>query len=146
MPNLEYAPEAAYTALVFLLIPLLGTVVIEVSVAAFFRLGWKALLAVGLASGVTNPLMNLLLLTLYGLGLGFRKTGSYEGDPVYEPTAMWYLALVAAELIVIIVEWRLLVWALRDRFEPRRLLLVVVLANAVSASLGVFLILRAWSS
>jgi hypothetical protein len=127
------------TALDAILLPLGVTVAIETPVAALFGLRSRALATAASVSFVTNPPLNLLLLMLYWLGAGYTKV--YSEDPhhlehvVTAPSHWMMLGLL--EVIVVVVEWRLLVWALAGSSgTSRKLLVVSIVMNAVSATLG----------
>jgi hypothetical protein len=98
--------------------------VIELPVAAALGLrDRRSLLAVACVSLITNP-----LLTWSGWALATQVDWS--------ATAAGTLGfLVPAEIAVVLVEWRLLLWALGG--SSRRLLLVSAVMNAVSALVGI---------
>jgi hypothetical protein len=120
------------------------TIAVEVLVAAAFRVGSDGLKAVALASCVTNPLMNALLTFSYIYAVGYKVTGpgTYYPQiyhiPSYAPSALWYAVFAAAEVLVVLVEWWLLVWVIGHRVSARRLLVLSVVMNAASASLSVW--------
>ena len=122
-----------------ILIPLIGTVAVEMAVAVLFRIGRRGILAVGLASGVTNPLMNLVLAVLGPLDIGYQPVLPGRAAP-YEPTPAFNAMLAILEVAVVVAEWGLLVWALGATFSRRRLLAVSLAANAASAALGLALL------
>jgi len=103
---------------------LLLTIAIEAAVAWLF--GFRTLrpqLALAGINCLTNPALNLLLLVLAARGVQAQ------------------LPLVALlELGVVVVEWRLLVYALGG--PPRRLFLLSLAANAASFLAGVVLFWR----
>ena len=83
----------------------------------------RALLVVACVSLVTNPLLNWtgwVLATQWDWAAGAGSAAAF---------------LIPAEVAVVIVEWRLLVWALGG--SSRRLLLVSAAMNAASALVGV---------
>ena len=83
-----------------------------------------ALLAVALVNLVTNPLLTYALLVAAHLaGWGTRATAGYV------------VALIVGELLVVLAEWRLLLWALGG--SPLRMLKVSVAINAASALAGI---------
>ena len=82
----------------------------------------RALAAVACVSLLTNPLLNLG-------GILLAQAWDWPSAP---GTALAVLA--PAEVVVIIVEWRLLVWALGG--DSRRLLLISAVMNAASALAG----------
>jgi hypothetical protein len=130
----------ALTALSSILLPLAITVVIETPVAALFGLRGRELGVIAAVSFVTNPPLNLFFAALSALGVGYTKI--YTDLPHHHldhvVTAPWIWALLCLlELVVIVVEWRLLVWALAGKAGSSRRLLVISFAmNAASATLG----------
>jgi hypothetical protein len=130
-------------ALLAVALPLAASICLECFVAALFGFRWRQLTAVVWVNCVTNPVLNLVWLSLFWLGSG--KTIQASGDAavqVVPSTWMWFL-LAGLEVVVIIAEWRLLLVALgRKAFSPRRLIAVSVAMNAVSATLGTFLLSR----
>lgn len=104
------------------------TTVIEVVVALIFRTGWRGATAVALVNLVTNPIANLLML------------GISEFAPPPADSALLLLA-VALEALIVLIEWRLLVWALADTVgRPRRLLALASAANVTSLVAGGFVL------
>jgi hypothetical protein len=107
-------------------LPLALTVVVELPVAALLGLRTKlALAAVVAVSLVTNPVLNyagLLLAQVMDWGQS-------------APLALVVVAV--GEIVVVIVEWRLLVWALGG--SQRHLLMIAALMNAASALVGLVL-------
>jgi hypothetical protein len=104
-----------------LLATLALTLVVELAVAAALGLRTRrALLAVACVNLITNPPLNLLLTLV-----------SWWRPWAYAP------ALIALEIVVVIVEWRLLLWALGG--DARRMLLVAAAMNAASLALGFLL-------
>jgi hypothetical protein len=83
----------------------------------------RSLLAVACVSLITNP-----LLTWTGWALATRVdwSASVAGTLAF---------LIPTETVVVLVEWRLLVWALGG--SSRRLLLVSAAMNAASALTGI---------
>lgn len=80
----------------------------------------RALLVVALVNLITNPLLTYVLLVAgHVAGWGGRTTSGYVA------------LLVAGEIVVVVAEWRLLLWALGGR--PSRMLSVSVAINAASA-------------
>jgi len=103
------------------------TLAIELPVAAAFGLRTRqALLAVVFVNLITNPVLNYLTI------LGARIAA-----PRQVPAAVYVPMLVAAEVLVIVVEWRLLVRALGG--GSRRMLAVSAAMNAASAAAGLAL-------
>ena len=126
-------------------LPLAVSVCIESLVAALlfgFRL--RELTAVVWVNFVTNPVLNLVWLSLFWLGFGHttvQAAGDAAGRVV--PSAWMWSLLVVLEVVVIVAEWRLLLVILgRIARSSRRLLTVSVVMNAVSATLGTFLLGR----
>jgi hypothetical protein len=130
-------------ALSVVALPLAASICIESLVAALFGFRWRQLAAVVWVNCVTNPLLNLVWLSLFWLGLGktIQATADSAGRAV-PSTWMWFL-FAGLEVVVVFAEWRLLLTALgRQRFSSRRLLTVSAVMNAVSATLGTFLLSR----
>ena len=101
------------------------TLAVEVPIAAALGLRTKrALLTVVLVNLLTNPLLNYAGLLV----------GQFD-DWAARPATVIVPALVAAESLVVLAEWRLLLWVLGG--ESRRLLLASLAMNAASALLGV---------
>ena len=124
-------------------LPLVASICIECLVAALFGFRWRQLTAVVWVNFLTNPILNLVWLSLFWFGFGktIQATGDTAGH-VVPSTWMWFL-LAGLEVVVVVAEWRLLLMALgRKAFSPRRLLAVSVVMNAVSATLGTFLLSR----
>ena len=90
--------------------------------AAFGLRDRRSLVAVACASIATNP-----ALTWIGWALATRWDWA-------ESPASALAFLLPAEAVVVLVEWRLLVWALGA--DPRRLLLISIAMNAASALAG----------
>ncbi len=103
------------------LVSLLLTIVIEGAIA--FLLGFRKkelLLVLTLINVITNPILNYLLLVLGFLGI--------------EVTLIRVFLL---EIVVVIAEWRLLVYAFGN--SSRRFLTLSILANAASFLAGVLI-------
>ncbi|HVP20955.1 MAG TPA: hypothetical protein VMS73_03740 [Anaerolineaceae bacterium] len=103
------------------LFALLLTLVIEGAVAWLFgfRKGWSQL-AVAMINCLTNPGLNLLLLILAWLGVEVRLQ-----------------LVVLLEILVVVVEWRLLIYVFGN--PKRRLFVLSLLANAASFLAGIWL-------
>lgn len=131
------------TGLMFLSAALVPTILVEMVVASLFRVGPRGLKAVVLVNLVTNPLLNVALALIYGLGLGIWQTRVFVrsmGRAELTTHTLWFFcaALVALEVAVVFVEWGLLRWALRrEAVSSSRLLAMSVCMNAASASLGI---------
>lgn len=123
-------------------LPLGVTCVIETLVAKVFKVDSEGLRVVLLANCVTNPVLNVVLVTAYLKGWGFRFVGTSRnyGWGVYVPTGLYLAMFMLLELVVVLVEWRLLVWVLGRRISHQRLLLLSVFMNAASAALGTAII------
>ena len=103
------------------------TVAIEVPVAAALGLRSRtALVAVLMVNLVTNPALNALYLAAAGLGWLQSLPGQ----------ALVALFLVA-EGLVVVIEWRLLLWALGGR--SLRMFATSLAMNAASAGIGLLL-------
>lgn len=86
----------------------------------------KALFVVALVNLITNPLLTYLLLVAGHLaGWGGRTPSGYVA------------LLITGELVVVVAEWRMLLWALGG--SPARMLRVSVAINAASALAGILL-------
>ncbi len=103
------------------LMALLLTLIIEGSIAYLFGLRTvQALLAVAMINVITNLPLNYVILVL-----------GYLGIPAP------FLLVVALEILVVVVEWRLFVYIFR---EPKgRFLVLSLLANTASFLVGVLL-------
>jgi hypothetical protein len=129
----------------FVLLPaLIGTLAVELPVAALFRVGKRGLLAVLFVNLVTNPLFNAALFGLYAVESMLREAHLYRGRPVsrqltaFASSPAHWLTLAALEIAIVLVEWGLLVWALRSTAGSRRRLLALSLCmNAMSAIIGI---------
>lgn len=110
---------------------LIGTIAIELAVVAL--LGGRSareLAAVALVNAITNPILNLALLLVrlevlpsVGAGLAAPVEWAFIG---------------VAEIAVVLVEWRLLAWALRA--DSRTWLIRSAVMNATSFVLGSWLL------
>jgi hypothetical protein len=125
-------------------LPLAFTVLIETGVGALFGLRRRALGAVASLNLVTNPILSLSLVALFGFGVGYPSADAPQSPLRYATTAPWiWVILVLLEAMVVVAEWRGLVWALGPRSTTSRRLLSVSLAmNFASATLGTFLLAR----
>ena len=102
---------------------------IELPVAAALGLRTRqALSTVALVNLITNPLLNLS-------GYLFGLLVDWDDSPL---SAL--ALLVPAELLIIVVEWRLLIWALGG--DRRRLLIVSCAMNVASALAGLVFWIR----
>jgi hypothetical protein len=106
------------------LFALLLTLAIEGAVAWLFgfRQG-RSQLAIAMINCLTNPALNLLLLILAWLGV-----------EVHLPL------VILLEILVVVVEWRLLVYVFGA--PKRRLFILSLLANAASFLAGIWLFWR----
>ena len=103
------------------------TLAIEVPVAAALGLRSRnALSAVVMVNLVTNPALNALYLVVAGLGW-------LRGVPGPALVALF----ITAEAVVVVIEWRLLLWALGGR-SPRMFATSLAM-NAASAGIGLLL-------
>jgi hypothetical protein len=103
------------------------TIAIELAVVAL--LGGRTareLIAVALVNAITNPTLNLALLLL-------RANVSTALSPGVAASAEWAF-IGAAEVVIVLAEWRLLVWALRA--DSRTWLVRSAAMNAASFVLG----------
>jgi hypothetical protein len=129
----------------FVLLPaLVGTLAVELPVAALFRVSRRGLLAVLFVNLVTNTLFNAVLFGLYGVEMLMRDAYLYRGRPMSQQlmalasSPVHWLTLVALEIAIVLVEWGLLAWALRGTAGSRRRLFALSLCmNATSAIIGV---------
>jgi len=100
---------------------LIASIGIEVLVASLFDIGDRGLAAVALVTLVTNPVLNLVV--------GQLIYGNYSNDYPRRSIAL----VIVAEVAVVLIEWGLLVWALRKTAGgPRKLLGLSVTMNAAS--------------
>jgi hypothetical protein len=125
-----------YCGIATVVVPLLVTVVIEVVIAAFFRVGPAGLRAVVAVNLVTNPVLSALVFTLYLLEVRYGYA-AVSGD-ILTATPTWPV-LGLLEVIIMVAEWRMLAWALRGTAgSSRKLLALAIVMNVVSATLGTF--------
>lgn len=116
-----------YGLATYLLIPLVLTLAIEVPVAAAMGLRTRReIWAVVLVNLVTNPLLNLFVLTAaYFSGWGVLFGGGSVSSSV---------VVGVLEVSVVIAEWRLLLWAVGG--SSRKMLLTSIAMNAASFLFG----------
>jgi len=111
-------------------IALVSTLFFELVVAVPFSMGMRGLGAIALVNLLMNPLYSFAFLAvIYTFGLG--------GEPFSIFDWRWLVGLttVVLEIVVVVAEWRLLVWATHGTAgSSRKLLAFSVLANVVSAS------------
>jgi len=119
--------EPVFFVMLFV-VALTSTLVVELLVAWIFRVGRRGIAAVALINLLTNPLFNLALMT-------FVFTAGYGDGFAIRHYFRWTLAvIVALEVVVVIVEWRLLVWVSHGTMgSSRRMFALSVVANAASA-------------
>ena len=102
---------------------LILTIVIEVIIAWLFGLRSKReLLTVLLINVITNPLLNYLI-TVNGYFHLVSRTN---------------LLILCLEVVVVLVEWRLLVWVLRQKVKKMLVLSVAMNAASYLAGLLIF--------
>jgi len=110
-------------------IALVSTLILELVVAVLFSLGTRGLGAVALVNLLMNPLYNFaFLVVIYTFGLG--------GESFSVVDWRWLVGVttVILETVVVVVEWRLLVWVTQGTAgSSRRLLVFSVVANLLSA-------------
>jgi hypothetical protein len=117
--------------------PLIVTVAIEVGTAALFRVGLAGLGAVGAVNFVTNPILTAVLYISYWRNIGGFSAG--PGDPDLFAGVRSWPVLALLELMIIVAEWRILVWVLHGTAgSSRKLFALAVAMNVVSATLGTF--------
>ena len=106
------------------------TLAIEIPVAALFRVGRRGLAAVAWINVITNPVYNLaLVLVVLATGFGFGQG------------AVATLSVPVLEVVVVLVEWRMLVWALHGTAgSSRKMLALSVTMNVASALAGVLIV------
>ena len=98
---------------------------VELPVAALLGLRTRrALLTVVLVNLLTNPLLNFAGMLV-----------AQFDDWAARPATVVVPALVVAELLVVIAEWRLLLWVLGG--DSKRMFLVALAMNAASALAGI---------
>jgi hypothetical protein len=118
------------TVLELLLGTLLITEILELLVAIPFRIGRRGMVAVALVNVVTNPLFNFAIFALIWSSTPGRGS-DYSDYTAISPVAM------PLEIVVIVAEWRLLIWSLRSTAGgPGKLLGLSVAMNTVSAIVG----------
>lgn len=136
-----------FVGLIAVLIPLIVTLGCELTVARMFRLKGRDLWPVIAANCLTNPALNVALLTLWGLGIGISKfdvrdpeQGPYAHHWVTTVAPWVYLAIGLSVMVIIAVEWGLLAWALRGRAgSSLRVFALSVSMNVVSGGLTMFM-------
>jgi hypothetical protein len=130
--------------LVAILAPLGVTIVLETGVAVLFGLRRKGLAAVVCINCITNPTLNVLPVLLVYAGLGFKTTHpdiARSGTLEAAPTFWGWLNLCVLEVVVMLVEWRVLARVLGSKgLSSRRLLELSAVMNTVSAVLGSFIL------
>ncbi len=103
------------------LLALFLTLIIEGSIAYLIGLrGRDYVLAVALINAITHPILNYLLLVLGYLNINASL-----------------MLIVLLEVLVVIVEWRMLVYIFR--FPETRFLITSILANTASFLAGLLL-------
>jgi hypothetical protein len=130
----------AVIGLFIYVVPLVLTIAVEVPVAGAFGLGRRGMAAAVLINVVTNPALNFIVLVLFGLGFGFTPgTGAtFSLSSWFSVAGYAYVLLSALEVAVVLIEWRMLVWALSGtKHSPRRLLAASVTMNVASFLAGV---------
>ncbi len=125
-------------------LPLVVTVALETGVAVLLGAGRRTTGAVVWVNFVTNPVLNLIMLLLLGLGVGFTQTAdatSRDSGLLVVASAWIWALLFTLEALVVVVEWRALAWAAnRQREVCVDLLALSFTMNAVSGVLGTMLI------
>jgi hypothetical protein len=105
-----------------LVIALILTIVLESIVIYLFGLRRKTdFLAILFINLLTNPLMNFFILVIQSLNLMTFNLYS----------------IVIVELVVVIVEWRLLIYSVSE--SPKKLFVISLVMNLFSFSFGVIL-------
>ena len=114
------------------------TIAIELAVVALLGVRRaEEFAAVALVNVITNPALNVLAAAAYGLIVYAVARLGLSGGVV----ALVYWALIGvAEVAVVLVEWRLLVWALRAESDSRKWLIRSAAMNATSFVLGSWLL------
>lgn len=131
-------------------IPLITTLAVELPVAAAFPVGRRHLGPVALVSVVTNPLLNLVMLLVYSSSWGddvlYERFVELFASDITATTDLYVLVVLAIlEIVVIVVEWRLLMWVLHvAKRNGRGLLAMSAAMNAASALVGIFVVDRYW--
>jgi hypothetical protein len=106
---------------VSMLLALALTLAVELSVAVLFGLRSRPqILAVVYVNLLTNPVLNLIADVVWS-----------AAPSASVPT------FVVLEVVVVVVEWRVLLWAIGGR--SRRLLLLATAMNAASLAVGLLL-------
>ena len=134
------------TAFTAVALPLGVTVCIETAVAALFGLRRQALAAVVWVNFITNPLLNLVWLALFLIGVGYTTTPTElpGGAAGHSSISTWmWLVLAALEVAVVFSEVAMLRAVVeRKVMSGRRLLTLCIVMNVLSATLGTFLLAR----
>jgi hypothetical protein len=121
-------------AAILWIVPLGLTLAVELPIAAAFGLGRRGVAAAALVNVITNPVLVISMQVLYGLGVGFVGVHAHD----LWALGGYYVLLVPLEIVVVVVEWKMLVWSLRaSHFSSRRLLAASVVMNVASCLLGV---------
>ena len=109
---------------------LISTLFFELLVALPFRMGARGLGAVALVNLLMNPLYNFVFLAvIYTFGFGG------DGFSVFDWRWLVGVTTVVLETLVVVAEWRLLVWVTKGTAgSSRKLFAFSVVANVVSAT------------
>ncbi len=114
------------------------TLVVEVSVATLFRVGRQGLVIVTLINIVTNPLLNFALLVL-----SFLIDSLSSPDSATDGTNVLVVTASLLEVLVVVMEWRLLVWSLGSSVgNLRRMLVLSLTMNVASMLAGIGLLTK----
>ena len=114
------------------------TIAIELAVGA--ALGVRRaeeFAAVALVNVITNPALNVLATAAYGLSVHAVARFGLRGGVV---TLVYWALICVAEVAVVFIEWRLLVWTLRAESDSRTWLIRSAAMNATSFVLGSWLL------
>jgi hypothetical protein len=123
---MAYAIDHLMFVLAIIGIALVLTLALELPVAALFRVGWWGIAAVALVNLVTNPPLSLIVIAQAGVAPAWAAS----------------LALPILEVAVVIIEWRLLAWALHGTAgSSRRMLTLSITMNAASVAGGYLVLL-----
>jgi hypothetical protein len=127
-----------FAALFAILIPLGVTLALECAVAGLFDLGQETMRGVVAINLVTNPLVNIFFLVCFGLGFGITD----PRGPSDVAVAVWFwAAFFVLEALVVVAEWRALIWVTpRWDATSRRLLGLSATVNVLSGSVGTFVL------
>lgn len=107
----------------FLFLPLIGTVIVELSFG--YLLGYrnkKAILSLIAVNILTNPILNLLFF-INNISLKINY---------------WYI-LFFLEILIVIFEWKIIKYLLKDIYPKKKFFKDIFLLNSFSCLIGIIL-------